>query len=156
MQQVKRMIQLGDATPGLETPTPVCLPIGRQSTTPFETATRRRVRPFRPKLSRPRRCGRVGHQAEGSPKLLRRRVSGMGIRFIGPKQVSGSRIFCLEHVPAKENPPRKVAASFPGPDLLHAFGSVGHSALTPSDAASARPARTGALGVVFWVEDSPG
>ena len=28
---------------------------------------------------------------------------------------------------AKENPPRKVAAGFPGPDLLHAFGWQGHA-----------------------------
>jgi len=32
-------------------------------------------------------------------------------------------------VAAKENPPRIMAASFPEPDLLHAFGSVGRSGL---------------------------
>ena len=52
----------------------------------------------------------------------------------------------------KENPPRCMAASFPGPDLLHAFGSVGRSA-PPSDAAEGT-AGTGALGVLFGVEIS--
>ena len=36
-------------------------------------------------------------------------------------------VYHVEILPAKENPPRNVQASFPGPDLLpaFAFGNVG-------------------------------
>lgn len=66
------------------------------------------------------------HLSAGLPRMASPDAGQFFMRPVEILEWNGFVVLGSERSAAKENPPRKVAASFPGPDLLHAFRSVGH------------------------------